>query len=129
VFATSVPNSEGLAKLLSVGRSSQALQTKSISEQLTAEPFKPRTKCRDFDIESKRRQLSEGSLPEGGEFSCCIYRFDIRTRHSTAIDLLRSGVDVSTIAHWLDHGHVNTANKYLSIGSDAKREAPPPAYE
>lgn len=44
-------------------------------------------------------------------------------RHSTAIHLLRSGVDVSTIAHWLGHGHINTANKYLSIGLDAKREA------
>ncbi len=44
-------------------------------------------------------------------------------RHSTAIHLLRSGVDLSTIAHWLGHASVNTTNKYLSIDLEAKREA------
>lgn len=44
-------------------------------------------------------------------------------RHSTAVHLLRSGVDLSTIAHWLGHVSVNTTNKYLSIDLDAKREA------
>ena len=45
------------------------------------------------------------------------------TRHSTAVHLLRSGVDLSTIAHWLGHVSVNTTNKYLSVDLDAKREA------
>jgi site-specific recombinase XerD len=44
-------------------------------------------------------------------------------RHSTATYLLRSGVDLSTIAHWLGHVSVNTTNKYLSIDLEAKREA------
>lgn len=44
-------------------------------------------------------------------------------RHSTALHLLRSGVDLSTIAHWLGHASVNTTNKYISIDLDAKREA------
>jgi site-specific recombinase XerD len=44
-------------------------------------------------------------------------------RHSTAIMLLRSGVDLSTIAHWLGHAPLNTLNRYLSIDLDAKREA------
>ncbi len=44
-------------------------------------------------------------------------------RHSTAIHLLRSGVDLSTIAHWLGHASINTTNKYLSIDLEAKREA------
>jgi len=44
-------------------------------------------------------------------------------RHSTAIMLLRSGVDLSTIAHWLGHAHLNTLNKYLCIDLEAKREA------
>jgi integrase/recombinase XerD len=44
-------------------------------------------------------------------------------RHSTAIQLLRSGVDLSTIAHWLGHASVNTTNKYLSLDLQAKREA------
>jgi len=44
-------------------------------------------------------------------------------RHSTAVHLLRSGVDLSTIAHWLGHVSVNTTNKYLAVNLDAKREA------
>lgn len=44
-------------------------------------------------------------------------------RHSTAIHLLRAGVDLSTIAHWLGHASLNTTNKYLSIDLEAKREA------
>lgn len=44
-------------------------------------------------------------------------------RHSTAVHLLRSGVDLSTIAHWLGHVSINTTNKYLSLDLEAKREA------
>ena len=44
-------------------------------------------------------------------------------RHSTAIHLLRAGVDLSTIAHWLGHASLNTTNKYLSLSLDDKREA------
>jgi len=44
-------------------------------------------------------------------------------RHSTAVHLLRSGVDLSTIAHWLGHASVNTTNKYLVVDLEAKREA------
>ena len=44
-------------------------------------------------------------------------------RHSTATHLLRSGVDLSTIANWLGHVSVNTTNKYLSIDLEAKRQA------
>src|SRR5262249_20869120 len=32
-------------------------------------------------------------------------------RHSTAIHLLRSGIDLSTIANWLGHVSINTTNK------------------
>ena len=44
-------------------------------------------------------------------------------RHSTALFLLRSGVDLSTIAHWLGHADLNTTNKYLSLDLEEKRQA------
>lgn len=44
-------------------------------------------------------------------------------RHSTAVHLLRSGVDIVTISHWLGHASVNTTNRYTEVDLDAKREA------
>ena len=44
-------------------------------------------------------------------------------RHSTAVHLLRAGVDLSTIAHWLGHADLNTTNRYLACDLEAKREA------
>jgi len=43
-------------------------------------------------------------------------------RHSTAVHLLKSGVDLSTIAHWLGHADVTSANKYVTIDMQTKRE-------
>jgi site-specific recombinase XerD len=44
-------------------------------------------------------------------------------RHSTAIHLLKSGVDLSTIAHWMGHSSINTTHKYVSIDLEDKRAA------
>lgn len=44
-------------------------------------------------------------------------------RHSTAVHLLRSGVDLVTISHWLGHASVTTTNRYTAVDLDAKREA------
>jgi site-specific recombinase XerD len=44
-------------------------------------------------------------------------------RHSTALYLLRAGIDLSTIAHWLGHASINTTNKYLAFDLEAKRTA------
>lgn len=44
-------------------------------------------------------------------------------RHSTAVHLLRAGVDLSTISHWLGHASLNTTNKYVALDLEAKREA------
>ena len=44
-------------------------------------------------------------------------------RHSTAVHLLKSGVDPLTIAHWLGHASVNTTNRYATIDLDMKRRA------
>src|SRR5467141_2931472 len=44
-------------------------------------------------------------------------------RHSTAVHLLKSGVDLSTIAHWLGHSSIMTTHKYVAIDLEAKRNA------
>jgi integrase/recombinase XerD len=44
-------------------------------------------------------------------------------RHSTAVHLLKSGVDLTTIAHWLGHASVNTTNRYVTVDLDLKRKA------
>ena len=44
-------------------------------------------------------------------------------RHSTAVHLLKSGVDLSTIGQWLEHASVNTTNKYATLDMDMKRQA------
>ena len=44
-------------------------------------------------------------------------------RHSTAVHLLKSGIDLTTIAHWLGHASVNTTNRYVTVDLDLKRKA------
>jgi integrase/recombinase XerD len=44
-------------------------------------------------------------------------------RHGSAIYLLRSGVDLSTIAHWLGHANINTTHRYLAMDLEAQRQA------
>jgi integrase/recombinase XerD len=44
-------------------------------------------------------------------------------RHSTAVYLLKSGIDLGTISQWLGHASLNTTNRYATIDLDMKREA------
>lgn len=44
-------------------------------------------------------------------------------RHSTAVYLLKSGVDIVTISHWLGHVSINTTNQYISVDLETKRNA------
>ncbi len=44
-------------------------------------------------------------------------------RHSTAVHLLKAGVDISTICHWLGHSSVNTTQKYATVDLEMKRQA------
>jgi site-specific recombinase XerD len=44
-------------------------------------------------------------------------------RHSTAVHLLKAGVDLSTISQWLGHASINTTNRYATVDLDMKRKA------
>lgn len=44
-------------------------------------------------------------------------------RHTTAVNLLRAGVEVTVIKAWLGHADVGTTSRYLDLGMDKKREA------
>ncbi len=44
-------------------------------------------------------------------------------RHTTALHLLQSGVDLNTVRCWLGHASVITTNKYVEIDLEMKRRA------
>jgi site-specific recombinase XerD len=44
-------------------------------------------------------------------------------RHSTAVHLLKAGVDLATIGQWLGHASLNTTTKYATLDLEMKREA------
>ena len=44
-------------------------------------------------------------------------------RHSSAIHLLKSGVDFVSISQWLGHASVNTTNRYAKVDIEMKRAA------
>ena len=44
-------------------------------------------------------------------------------RHSTAMNLLQAGVDISTIAIWLGHESIETTHKYMVADIETKRKA------
>ncbi len=44
-------------------------------------------------------------------------------RHTTALRMLQSGVDISTIAIWLGHESIITTHKYMEADMEMKRQA------
>ena len=44
-------------------------------------------------------------------------------RHSTAMSLLQSGIDISTIAIWLGHESIETTHKYMVADINLKERA------
>ena len=43
--------------------------------------------------------------------------------HSTAVALLKSGVDLSTISHYLGHASLNTTNRHAKVDLEMKHRA------
>jgi site-specific recombinase XerD len=44
-------------------------------------------------------------------------------RHSCAVHLLKSGVDLPSISHWLGHASVDITNRYARVDLEMKRQA------
>jgi site-specific recombinase XerD len=44
-------------------------------------------------------------------------------RHSTAVALLKSGADLSTISHYLGRTKLNTTDRYAKLDLEMKRKA------
>ena len=44
-------------------------------------------------------------------------------RHTAATHLLRAGVDIVTVSHWLGHASIETTNRYLAVDLHARRQA------
>jgi site-specific recombinase XerD len=44
-------------------------------------------------------------------------------RHTTAMHLLQSGVDLSVIAIWLGHENIQTTHQYLQADLESKKKA------
>ena len=44
-------------------------------------------------------------------------------RHTAAVHLLESGVEVNVIRGWLGHADLSTTNRYAEINTKAKQEA------
>lgn len=44
-------------------------------------------------------------------------------RHSAAVHLLQSGVDLISISHWLGHASIETTNRYAVVDLETKRAA------
>jgi integrase/recombinase XerD len=56
--------------------------------------------------------------------SLCKKRVSAHTiRHTTAVHLLRSGVDINTIRAWLGHVSLDTTNIYAEVDLEMKAKA------
>jgi integrase/recombinase XerD len=61
--------------------------------------------------------VDEAELLDGG------WREHERIRHTTAVHLLRAGVDINTIRAWLGHVSLDTTNVYAEVDLEMKAKA------
>jgi site-specific recombinase XerD len=104
----------------------------------TAAVLRAFSKERDLDLRSEARvfrNLRDGPLTRFGIryiLAQCLHHAgqdlpNLRKKrlhpHSTAIALLKSGVDLSTISQYLGHSSSTTTNRYAKIDLEMKRQA------
>ena len=44
-------------------------------------------------------------------------------RHTTALHMIQSGIDITGVKQWLGHAHIKTSNLYVDIDIEMKRKA------
>lgn len=69
-------------------------------------------------IIEKYVQLATKNCPSLGKKNVHPHTF----RHTTALHLLQSGVDLNTIRCWLGHADVSTTNRYVELDLEMKRK-------
>jgi len=99
------------------------------SQARAREAFVVRLDCRQFEP-TPPGFLSELGTAVGGD-TASIQSPSLRRkrlhphsmRHSTAVALLKSGVDLSTISHLLGHASPTTTSRYAKVDLEMKRQA------
>ena len=74
--------------------------------------FGVRYLLRKYARRSRRHDLPSQTLPHPHSL-----------RHTTAVHLLKAGVDFATISQWLGHASLNTTMRYARADLDLKRQA------
>jgi integrase/recombinase XerD len=69
----------------------------------------------------KYLEIAKNQIPGLAKSGCILTAHSLR--HSIAVALLKSGVDLSTISQWLGHASPNTTNKYATLDLEMKRKA------
>src|SRR5436190_16454062 len=64
--------------------------------------------------------MSASNRPMVIEWRLCRWR---HRRHTTAVFLLKAGVDFATISQWLGHASLTTTMRYARADMDLKRQA------
>lgn len=97
-----LPPAKGYEEFLFITRRGTAFDRKSLWKLV----------CRYFELAAER-------MPGLGRKRLTTHSL----RHTTAVHLLRSGVEINVIKAWLGHADVSTTSQYLDLDLDKKREA------
>jgi len=87
---------------------------------------KPITRFGIGHLVTKYTRIAAASNPFLGDRTVTPHTF----RHTTALHLIQTGVDIVTVKEWLGHADIKTTMQYLEINLEMKRQAlekyPPP---
>lgn len=126
------------ARLVGKGRKERVCplwpQTAGLLKNLLAESATPVDSTQPLFLNSRGQPLTRFGVRyllrkhcEGAEANApslkkkCLHPHSMR--HSTAVHLLKSGVDFVTISQWLGHASANTTNRYAAVDIEMKRAA------